>query len=227
MVDPLSEKFQNLSTYNYADNNPVNNTDPNGMEVLYGQGIGGGDLYTGADAQALFGQLKASQQGNQDNDKKKKKPETAEQKSQRLASEEAASLNSMNGSMLKLNKFMLDFVQFKAASQIFTELFPSIDKMFSLPNVSTNKVNKPEGWITKSSKKGDGTVYQDPQNPHNSIREMPGNPNSPNAAQQNPYVIFKKNGVSYDVNGSPLKNAADPAAHIPLNKFNMSKMPKF
>lgn len=71
------------------------------------------------------------------------------------------------------------------------------------------------------------TVYQDPQNPHNSIREMLGNPNRPNAAQQNPYVIFKKNGVSYDVKGSPVKNASDPAAHIPLNKFNMSKMPKF
>lgn len=56
---------------------------------------------------------------------------------------------------------------------------------------------------------------------------MPGNPNSPNPVQRNPYVIFKKNGVAYDVNGNALKSATDPAAHIPLKQFDMSKMPKF
>lgn len=56
---------------------------------------------------------------------------------------------------------------------------------------------------------------------------MPGNSNSPNPAQQNPYVIFKKNGTAYDVDGNPLKSAKDPAAHIPLEKFDINKMPKF
>lgn len=54
---------------------------------------------------------------------------------------------------------------------------------------------------------------------------MPGNPNSPNPAQQNPYVIYKSNGISYDVNGLPLPNAQNRNAHIPLHLFNINKMP--
>ena len=32
MVDPMCEKYHGLSTYDYCGNNPVNNTDPNGMD---------------------------------------------------------------------------------------------------------------------------------------------------------------------------------------------------
>jgi len=71
----------------------------------------------------------------------------------------------------------------------------------------------------------DGVIYQDPNNPHNSIRIMPGNPNSPNPAQQNPYVIYRNNGISYDMNGLPLPNGNLPEAHIPLNLFDINKMP--
>nr|WP_276328260.1 RHS repeat-associated core domain-containing protein [Leptospira adleri] len=71
---------------------------------------------------------------------------------------------------------------------------------------SEKTISAPEGWITKSSKKGDGIVFQDPKNPHNTIREMPGNPKSPNPSQQNPYVKFMKNGIFYDANGKALKS---------------------
>lgn len=37
MVDPMAEKFYSANPYNYTDNNPVNNIDPNGMETYYGQ----------------------------------------------------------------------------------------------------------------------------------------------------------------------------------------------
>lgn len=88
-------------------------------------------------------------------------------------------------------------------------------------------ISPPAGWIKKESKKGGGTVFQDPLNPHNSIRQMPGNHNSPNMAQGRPDVIFKKNGIAYDANGNASRNASDPAAHIPLDQFDINKMPKF
>ncbi len=95
------------------------------------------------------------------------------------------------------------------------------------PLTTRANIDIPDGYIAKPSKKGNGTLYSDPNNPHNSMRVMPGNPNSPNSAQQNPYVIYKVNGISYDVNGLPLPNANTPAAHIPLRDFNLKVMPKF
>ena len=88
-------------------------------------------------------------------------------------------------------------------------------------------VTAPKGWVTQASKKGGGTVFKDPSNPHNIIRQMPGNPNSPNVLQQNPYVKFMKEGKFYDVNGKVLPNGNVPGAHIPLNQFNINNMPNF
>ncbi|SMC75592.1 DUF6443 domain-containing protein [Pedobacter africanus] len=46
VVDPLAEKFLSVNPYNYTDNNPVNNIDPNGMETYYGE-----------EAQGMFRQM--------------------------------------------------------------------------------------------------------------------------------------------------------------------------
>ncbi|WP_167882024.1 polymorphic toxin-type HINT domain-containing protein [Leptospira montravelensis] len=82
----------------------------------------------------------------------------------------------------------------------------------------------PAGWLTDpSNKKNNGTRFYDPKNERgNNIRVMPGNPNSPNPAQQSPYVKWVKDGKVRDVNGNPLKDGDQPEAHIPREQFRMN-----
>ena len=85
---------------------------------------------------------------------------------------------------------------------------------------------KPKGWNTMPSKKNGGVIYTDPNNPHNNIRVMPGDPKSPNPAQRVPHVIFKKNERCYDVNGHILNSGDITEAHISLKDYNPKVMPK-
>lgn len=47
---------------------------------------------------------------------------------------------------------------------------------------------------------------------------MPGNENSPNPAQQNPYVKRMKDGQALDVNGNPVSPKSEES-HIPFDQF--------
>ncbi|MGV2051335.1 hemagglutinin repeat-containing protein [Agrobacterium sp. 22-209-1] len=86
------------------------------------------------------------------------------------------------------------------------------------PESTTKPVGIPDTWLSKPTNKGGGTRYSNPDNPHDFVRVMPGNPDSPNPAQQQPYVIRSQNGRIVDVNGNPVASN-DPAAHIPLPDF--------
>ena len=83
----------------------------------------------------------------------------------------------------------------------------------------------PQTWPASSSNKGGGYKFSDPNNPNNNIRVMPGDPNSPNPAQQAPYVKYQNNGINYDQNGNPVPNNS-AASHIPTNSYNPNVMPK-
>lgn len=76
----------------------------------------------------------------------------------------------------------------------------------------------PSNWIRKPSKTGGGFRFIDPNNPHNSVRVMPGDPSSPFPGSIMPYVRWVQNGRSLDVNGEVVpRHSSD--AHIPVQIF--------
>jgi hypothetical protein len=76
----------------------------------------------------------------------------------------------------------------------------------------------PAHWRKQPSKRGGGTKYANPNNPHDTLRIMPGNPKSPNPAQQRPYVKRMKDGRALDAAGKPV-DPRSREAHIPLDEF--------
>lgn len=77
----------------------------------------------------------------------------------------------------------------------------------------------PDSWRIGGTRTPGGVNYYDPQNPGNSVRVMPGDPNSPFPNSQNPYARWQQDGRPLDMNGSPLPTSHSPDAHIPLNDF--------
>jgi RHS repeat-associated protein len=76
----------------------------------------------------------------------------------------------------------------------------------------------PEGWRIGTTRGEGGVHYYDAQNPGNSVRVMPGNPNSPYPNSQSPYVRWQKNGEALNASGNVVRRDS-PEAHIPLGSF--------
>jgi RHS repeat-associated protein len=71
LIDPLSEKFYFLTPFTFTDNNPVNNLDPNGRDIIYGVNS---IKFTGSDAIEFYNSLRQSQApGNSKDDDEGKK----------------------------------------------------------------------------------------------------------------------------------------------------------
>jgi len=81
----------------------------------------------------------------------------------------------------------------------------------------------PSDWTMKTSKNKQGTKFLDPKNPGaNNVRVQGGNPNSSYPAQQKPYVKQTKNGKTIDVNGKQV-DSKSKEAHIPKEDFKFKK----
>jgi hypothetical protein len=78
----------------------------------------------------------------------------------------------------------------------------------------------PRHWIARPTRRGGGTRYINPANPHDQVRVMPGDPNRPHPAQQGPYVKRTKDGLTYDAEGRTV-DPRSPKAHIPLRDFRV------
>lgn len=91
----------------------------------------------------------------------------------------------------------------------------------AIPLQDQFRLNKgiPGNWTSKPSKKGDGIIFHEPNNPHTDVRVMPGKPNSQYPNSRKPYVEVKKNGRYQDKDGNPLPNNQSEDAHISLDEF--------
>ena len=101
-------------------------------------------------------------------------------------------------------------------------LLRNIINRFTQRKTSIDITRRPKGvpndWVPVPSKKGGGMRWIDPNNPHNQVRVMPGNPNSQFPDQRQPYVKQNRGGTYIDRFGNPVSSNG-PEAHIPYNQY--------
>ncbi len=76
----------------------------------------------------------------------------------------------------------------------------------------------PKNWVEKEPGKGrrGGIKFEDPNNPHNWVRIMEGQPGNSNPGQQVDNMTIQRNGVRLGADGNPVDPADPLAGHIPL-----------
>lgn len=76
----------------------------------------------------------------------------------------------------------------------------------------------PANWTQAPNKANAGSRWIDPQNPGNTVRSSPGNPNSPYATSRRPYMRQTVNGRYIDKNGNFVEYRSEDG-HIPADQY--------
>jgi len=117
----------------------------------------------------------------------------------------------------RVEKLTLNTAKTMAKYYVIAKMLTSITGTSEAPNCV------PDGWKSRPTRGKGGTEYYNPENPNESIRVMPGNPNSPYKNSQSSYVVNRDNsGSSLDVDGNRVPKKSSEG-HIPLDTWQDKK----
>ncbi|WP_396171198.1 hypothetical protein [Flavobacterium sp.] len=242
--DPLSEEFPDWSPYTMSFNNPMRFVDPDGMAptdiVILGKNNSSLTIKTNLiDVKINAGAIVGDLGGNYSfsgNDFVVTALDIVGVVDPTPASDLlSASLSADGGDWLGAGASVLgavlpyagDLAKGPKIAKGLDKISDAIDSVKKIGPAgdagATVTKQVPSDWTMKTSKNGQGTVFKDPKNPAgNNVRVQSGNPNSPNAAQQKPYVKQTSNGKTVDAKGKQVpSNSAE--SHIPKKDFKFNK----
>jgi hypothetical protein len=82
----------------------------------------------------------------------------------------------------------------------------------------------PPDWIADEADKEGGVVYRNPADrEYDTVRIMPGDPQSSNPGQQQPYVIDQKSGKFLTTEGARVEGSKREEVHLPLQNYRFDK----